>query len=265
MQFSVLASGSTGNSLYVETEQVRILIDAGLSGKQITERLSLVGADPATLTAIFVSHEHIDHVKGVGVLARKYQIPIYMNEATWRNLPSSVGEIPPTLQHIFPVHSSIELKNIRIESFPISHDAAQPMNFWIANRDAKLAVVTDLGYVNQKIVDRVTDVDTLIWESNHDVEMLRMGAYPWSVKRRILSDVGHLSNEDAAVALTDILKGKGENVYLAHLSKDNNLRELAHMTVKNILEETGLRKNRDFHLHPTFDDKPTPLRKVRTS
>lgn len=263
MKFSVLASGSSGNSLFIESEKARVLVDVGLSGKQLEQRLHHIGIDPATLTAIFVSHEHIDHVKGLGVLVRRYQLPVYMNEATWRNLPSSVGEIPEMFQNVLETGAALELQDLRIETIPISHDAAEPMGFHFRQQEEQLAIVTDLGYVNQRIIDQVTGVDTLIWESNHDVEMLRMGAYPWNVKRRILSDVGHLSNQDAGEALTEILRGVGEHVFLAHLSRDNNLSELAHLTVKNILEDTGLQVGRDVHLWPTYDDRPTPLRKVK--
>lgn len=262
MKFSVLASGSTGNSLFIETEQTRILVDAGLSGKQLENRLKQIDVDPSTISAIFVSHEHIDHVRGLGVMSRRYQIPIYMNEATWSSLPSSVGQIPEEVQNIFETGASLEFHDLHVESIPISHDAAEPMGFFFGSGKETLAICTDLGYVNQRIVDQVSGVDTLIWESNHDVEMLRMGAYPWNVKRRILSDVGHLSNEDAGAALTEIIKGMGEHIYLAHLSKDNNLSELAHLTVKNILEETGMKVGRDVHLWPTYDDRPTPLKKV---
>ncbi|MBA4494080.1 MBL fold metallo-hydrolase [Paenactinomyces guangxiensis] len=264
MRFSVLASGSTGNCIFIESERARVLVDAGLSGKQIEQRLQKIGIDPTTLTAVFVSHEHIDHVKGLGVLVRRYQIPIYTNEATWNHLPSSVGEIPELYQNIIETGASLELEDVRVESIPVSHDAAEPMGFQFRQKtDETLAVITDLGYVNQRITDQVTGVDTLIWESNHDVDMLRMGSYPWNVKRRILSDMGHLSNQDAGEALTDIVRGMGENVYLAHLSRDNNLSELAHLTVKNILEDTGLQVGRDVYLWPTYDDRPTPLREVR--
>ncbi|MBA4541907.1 MULTISPECIES: MBL fold metallo-hydrolase [Thermoactinomyces] len=263
MKFSVLASGSTGNALFIESDKTRILIDAGLSGKQLEERMKKIDIDPSTIEAIFVTHEHIDHVRGLGVMARRHQIPVYMNEATWLSLPSTVGEIPEPLQNVLETGAALQFQDLTIESIPISHDAAEPVGYQIRQGRECLATVTDLGYVSKRIVDQVNGADTLIWESNHDVEMLRMGSYPWNVKRRILSDTGHLSNEDAGAALTEILKGIGENVYLAHLSRDNNMSELAHLTVKNILEETGMKVGRDVHLWPTFDDRPTPLREVR--
>jgi phosphoribosyl 1,2-cyclic phosphodiesterase len=263
MKFSVLASGSSGNSLFIESDRLRVLVDAGLSGKQMAERLERIGVDPCTLSAIFVSHEHIDHVRGLGVLARRHRIPVYMNESTWKNLPSSVGEIPEPLLHFLESGAALELEDLLVEPIPVSHDAAEPVGYHFRHGQETLAIVTDLGYVSRRIMDRVRGTDTLIWESNHDTEMLRMGSYPWNVKRRILSDVGHLSNEDAGEALTEILRGAGENVYLAHLSKDNNMSELAHLTVRNILEEAGFRTGRDVHLWPTFDDRPTPVREVR--
>ncbi|MFC4077262.1 MBL fold metallo-hydrolase [Salinithrix halophila] len=262
MKYSILASGSSGNALYVETEQTRILVDTGLSGKQLEQRMMAIGVDPTDLSALLVTHEHMDHVKGLGVFARRYKLPVYMNEATWENLPSTVGQISLEQQHVFKTQSVLELEDLIVESFPISHDAAEPMSFCFHSRGTSLGLVTDTGYINQGIVEKVREADALIFESNHDVEMLRMGAYPWNVKRRILSDVGHLSNEDAAEALLHILRGEGEDVYLAHLSQDNNLAELAHLTAKGILEEEGLKVGKDIHLRETWPDRPTPLRTI---
>ncbi|SMO68399.1 MBL fold metallo-hydrolase [Melghirimyces algeriensis] len=259
MKYSILASGSTGNALYVEAGATRILVDAGLSGKRLEKLLTTIGVDPSTLSSILVTHEHSDHVKGLGVFARRYQLPVYMNEATWANLPSAVGEIPLKQQHVFATSSCLELADLVVESFPISHDAAEPMSFCFHHQGARLGLVTDTGYINARIVEKVKGCDALVFEANHDVNMLRMGAYPWNVKRRILSDVGHLSNEDAGEALLDILQGRGEDIYLAHLSQDNNLTELAQLTVKNVLEEQGIEVGGDLQLRETHPDRPTPL------
>lgn len=263
MRFSILASGSTGNAIYVETDRIRLLIDAGLSGKQLEQRMRMIGADPSSLNAILVTHEHIDHVKGLGVCARRYRLPVYMNEATWEHLPSSVGAIPIDQQHVFSTHSVMEVGDLTVESFSISHDAADPMGFCIHSAEGSLALVTDTGYVSRRIVEKVAKAEAIIFESNHDVEMLRMGSYPWNVKRRILSDTGHLSNEDAAEALLEIISGNGENIYLAHLSQDNNLMELAHLTVKSILEEGGLQVGKDVRLRETYPDRPTSLQQLK--
>lgn len=263
MKFSVLASGSSGNALYIETEKTRLLIDAGLSGKQLTGRLAQIGVQPETLTAILVSHEHIDHVKGLGVMARRYKLPVYLNEATYQHLPSSVGEIPSPLLHFLKNGAALSLDDIGVESIPISHDAADPLGFRFFHGSESLAIVTDLGYVNEQIIRNLEGIDSLIWESNHDVNMLRMGNYPWNVKRRILGDTGHLSNEDAAAGLCEIVRGIGEQVYLAHLSQDNNLLELAHLTVKNMLQEAGLQVGTDIILKETYPDRATHLQEVK--
>ncbi len=166
---------------------------------------------------------------------------------------------PPEQQHVFSTLSTLELEDLTVESFPISHDAAEPMGFCFHHEGAQLGLVTDTGYIHQRILDKVAGCDALIFESNHDVNMLRMGRYPWNVKRRILSDVGHLSNEDAGWALVEILRGNGEDIFLAHLSQDNNLTELAHLTVKEVLQEQGLHVGRDVRLWETHPDRPTPL------
>lgn len=263
MNVSILASGSTGNAVYLEKDDCRILIDAGLSAKQLELRLKAIEVEPESIQALFITHEHIDHVKGLGVWARRYQLPIFLNDATRNNLPSSVGEIPDNLFRSFANDSTLTWQGFEIESFRISHDAADPMGFLISADGESLAIVTDTGYISERIVKKVKGADTLIWESNHDVEMLRIGPYPWNVKRRILSDVGHLSNQDSGDALLEVLQGTGENVYLAHLSQENNLQELAHLTVQNILEEGGLAIGYEARLLETYPDRPTPLMPVK--
>ena len=262
MRFSILASGSSGNSILIETERTKVLIDAGLSGKQIEGRLQGVGVNPTSLDAILVTHEHSDHIKGVGVLARRYQIPVYTHEKTWRELDRLIGEIPEDQRFIFDDGEVRHFADLDIESFGTSHDAAYPMGFCFHHGQKKLSLATDLGYVSQKIKDKIKDSHVYIFESNHDVEMLRMGHYPWNIKRRILSDVGHLSNEDAGIALCDVLGGNKEKVYLSHLSKDNNMMELARLTVKNILDEHGLVTDKDVLLLDTSPVQPTPLEEV---
>lgn len=258
MRFSVIASGSTGNSFYIETEKVRLLVDAGLSGKQIEAGLKKIGVDPSTLDALLVTHEHSDHIKGVGVLARRYELPIYTNESTWEAMDGQIGAISIKQKCLFQTGEAKDFADLTVESFGISHDAAEPMGFCFYHGSKKLSLVTDLGYVSDRIKEKVRGSQAYIFETNHDPEMLRMGSYPWSVKRRILSDVGHLSNELAGEALVDILKGEGEKVYLAHLSLDNNMADLARMTVDSILTEAGLEVKKDVRLFDTYHDRPTP-------
>lgn len=263
MKFSVLASGSTGNAIYVETEEARLLIDAGLSGKRIEQLMSEVDIDPTSLDALLVTHEHADHIKGLGIMARRYNLPIFANGPTWDVLPPLIGEVNEAQKQIFETGAVKQFGNLTVESFGISHDAAEPMGFCFYEGDLKLSLTTDTGYVSEKVKAKISGSDVMIFESNHDVEMLRMGSYPWSIKRRILSDYGHLSNEMAGDALIDIMNGDTDRVYLAHLSKDNNIPQLAHLTVKNILEEHGITEGKDITLFETYPDKPTAMYEIK--
>ncbi|CEH32582.1 MBL fold metallo-hydrolase [Aneurinibacillus migulanus] len=262
MRFSVLASGSTGNSFFIESKNSKVLVDAGLSGKQIEKLLEEAGVNAADLDAILITHEHSDHIKGVGVLARRYQLPVYANSKTWEQLDRQLGKIAEDQRLIMEAGEMTEFGDMKVESYGTSHDAAEPMGFCFYENDMKVSLTTDLGYVSQRIKDTVRGSDAYVFESNHDVEMLRMGSYPWNTKRRILSDVGHLSNETAGEALGDILAGKGETVYLAHLSKENNMTELARLTVKNILEDYGFKDQEHVKLMDTSPVRPTKMQEI---
>lgn len=261
IKYSVLASGSTGNSIYVGTENVNFLIDAGLSGKKIEEGLGKIGVDPKKIDGILITHEHDDHIKGIGVLARKHSIPLYANEKTFAHLPTHIGKIEEESKYIFETGAVRDFADLQIESFAISHDAAEPVGYLFRQDELQVSVVTDLGYVSQKIKQKIAGSDALIFEANHDVEMLRMSSYPWSIKQRILSDVGHLSNEASGEALSEIISGDTQKVYLAHLSRENNLPELAKLTVKNILEDYGITEQ-DVQLMDTYFNGPTALEKI---
>ncbi len=259
VRFSVLASGSTGNAIYVATDRISVLIDVGITGKQAEAALREISVDPTELSAILVTHEHVDHIKGIGVMARRYNLPIYANQKTWSELDGQIGTIREDQKRLFEVGEKKELEDLGIESFGISHDAVEPMGFCFYHNNKKLSVATDLGYVSDRIKETIRGADAYVFESNHDVELLRMSQYPWSIKRRILSDVGHLSNEAAGEAMIDVLGGRAERVYLAHLSKENNMIDLARLTVKGILEESGLKVGDDVHLRETYPDRPTKL------
>ncbi|OCA81186.1 MULTISPECIES: MBL fold metallo-hydrolase [unclassified Bacillus (in: firmicutes)] len=259
MKFSVLASGSTGNSLYVESGEHSFLVDAGLSGKKMTELLNKIDKRPEDLSGIFVTHEHSDHIKGLGIMARKYQLPIYANANTWRAMDGLIGEIPTDLKFEFGMETVKSFGNLDVESFGVSHDAAEPM-FYVFHQDGKkLVTITDTGYVSDRMKGIIKNADVYIFESNHDVSMLRMGRYPWSVKRRILSDVGHVCNEDAAIAMSEVAGDRTKRFYLAHLSKDNNMKDLARMSVSQTLETKGIRAGEQFSLYDTDPNEPTEL------
>lgn len=258
LRFSVLASGSTGNAFYIESEKQKLLVDAGLSGKQMDRLFEKINVDPSELSGILVTHEHSDHIKGLGVLARKYRLPVYANEKTWKAMENKIGKLSVDQKFLFEMEQVKTFGDIDVESFGVSHDAANPMFYVFHHEGKKVALVTDLGYVSERIKKTVEKADAYIFEANHDVEMLRMGRYPWSVKRRILSDSGHVSNEDSGLALADIIDNNTERVYLAHLSLDNNMKDLARMSVGNILRERGI----EVELHDTDPKEPTALYEV---
>lgn len=258
MRFSVLASGSTGNAFYIEHDETKLLVDAGLSGKKIEELFQQIDADPAKLTGILVTHEHSDHIKGLGVMARRYNLPVYANEKTWKAMESTIGELKTDQKFHFAANSVKLFGTIEVESFSVSHDAADPMFFNFRANDKKVTLITDLGYVSEKIKGVIQGADAYIFESNHDISMLQMSSYPWNVKRRILSDYGHVSNEDCGLALSDVISERTKRVYLAHLSKENNLKELARMSVDQVLRERGI----EMDLHDTDPETATPLYEV---
>ncbi|EGF87694.1 MBL fold metallo-hydrolase [Gemella haemolysans] len=236
MKLSVLASSSSGNSIYIEHNNFKCLVDAGLTGKKVVENLAQIERDIKDINAIFVTHEHIDHIKGVGVLARKYNIPVYANKLTWQNM-TKCGEISSDLKFHFEKEESKIFDDVVVNSFGVSHDAINPQFYTFECEGKRVSILTDTGYVSDKMIDYVKDSHTIVYESNHEENVLLSGPYPWTTKQRILSDMGHLSNTDSANYLTKIVGDSTKNVFLAHLSEQNNTKELARMaadmTLKN--------------------------------
>ncbi|MGO4370228.1 MBL fold metallo-hydrolase [Paenibacillus sp. YIM B09110] len=264
LRFTVLASGSTGNATIVQGSEKTVLVDAGLSMKKLDEVMREQGIAGHHIDALFVTHEHSDHIKGLGAFARKYELPIYANEATWGALERHVGNIAPEKRVIMETGEALDFGPMKVQSYPISHDAAEPVGYTFEERGEKLSLATDLGYVSEKVKRQIIDSDVLVLESNHDTEMLRMGRYPWNIKRRILSDVGHLSNVAAGEALCELMTDRTKRVYLAHLSLDHNVMDLAKLTVNSILEDHGIFYKKEEHpLRETHHDKPTPWDEVR--
>lgn len=258
LRFTVLSSGSTGNATVVATDSATVLIDVGLSGKKIEELMNEREISGRDLDAVLVTHEHSDHIKGLGAFARKHELPVYANEKTWAAMMGKIGELPETQRRILPTDGVMELADLRIESYAISHDAVEPVGYCFYADGAKLSLATDLGYVSEKVMRQLHNSDVLVLESNHDVNMLRMGRYPWNIKRRILGDTGHLSNEAAGEALCSLLTGNLRRVYLAHLSQEHNQMDLAKLTVNTVLEDNGIfyQKN-EFAICDTYYDRPT--------
>ncbi|SMP58726.1 MBL fold metallo-hydrolase [Anoxynatronum buryatiense] len=247
--FCTLASGSSGNCHLLSNNGEALLIDAGLSGKQIQQRLTDVSVDPARLTGILISHEHQDHIQGAGILSRRFDLPIYANAATWEAMAPKLGNIKPEHQRIFDSKKPFAVGSIGITPYHLSHDAAEPVGFVMETGKVKVCIATDLGQIPTTLMKTVENADLVIMESNHDVDMLQVGHYPYPLKRRILSDLGHLSNEAAGMAVVDMVRNNVKSVLLAHLSRENNFPALALSTVTGILAENGMVPGRDLELN----------------
>src|SRR3984957_7815366 len=241
---SMLASGSRGNCAYVSCSRTRILVDAGISCRETFKRMKLLGEDPQSLSAILITHEHSDHVYGLATLAKKLRIPIFMTGAThaaWARAMRTVNGERPQLEQMerFESGHRFQVGDIEVKPFTIPHDAADPVGFTFRVEGAKVSVATDLGYLPANVREHVRGSDILIMESNHDVEMLRGGSYPWSVKQRVASNVGHLSNEKLADFFTSDYDNSAAFVVLAHLSEQNNHPEIARREADKALATRG--------------------------
>jgi phosphoribosyl 1,2-cyclic phosphodiesterase len=233
LRMCILGSGSKGNCTYIESPEGRILIDAGLSAREIERRLRQVGRTPEGLDGVLISHEHSDHIQGAGALARRFKIPIYANIGTWQGAQHLIGAIDEWR----PFHTGVlfGVKDLLIDPFSLPHDANDPVAFRVAWRRRLIAIVTDLGYPSQLVRERLKGCHLVVLEANHDDAMLKAGPYPWPVKQRIGGKAGHLSNLQSSELLRDVLHDELEHVVLAHLSETNNLPDLARVTAQEVL------------------------------
>jgi len=255
VKFCSLYSGSSGNSTFISAGKTKILIDAGLSGKRIIEALFSIGENPSELSAILVTHEHSDHIKGVGIISRKFNIPVFANKKTWEAMEDFIGPIKMENMVCFDTQQEFEIGDICVKPFPIPHDAAEPVGFNMFVGTKKVTVATDIGHINRSLLNSFEMSDLILLESNHDIEMLRVGRYPWPLKKRISSDIGHLSNDMAAKVVAYMAeKGTGKFL-LGHLSKENNFPELAYQTVYNALCEKKIFPESDVMLDVALRDR----------
>lgn len=261
VEITILGSGSGGNCCYIQSGETRLLVDAGLSGRQIRTRMASIGCSPETLTGILITHEHSDHIKGLKQIAAKLEIPIYANRLTleaindqWKTRFNA---------RVFQTGSAFDLGEIEVQSFSVPHDASDPVGFVLQTPAGELGFLTDLGHITRMIIDRVKDVKALILETNYDVGLLQKDTKrPWSIKQRIISRHGHLSNEAAASALEGLVSDRLQSIYLAHLSKDCNSPKLAHKVISRRLEEM-----RASHVSLVIADQdlPSPTQKFGKS
>lgn len=242
MRLCSISSGSDGNCIYIGGKDTNVLVDAGISGKKIEAGLGKIDVDPAKLDGIFITHEHGDHVAGVGVMARRYHIPIYSTvETIYAMLHTrNVGKIPVELLHYVEPDQKVSVKDMEVIPFSISHDAVNPVAYTFEENGHKIGVATDLGTYNDYVVDHLKESEVLLIEANHDVNMLQVGPYPYVLKQRILGKKGHLSNLLSANLVCDLVDDKVKHVILGHLSKENNFPDLAYETVKCELQDRGI-------------------------
>lgn len=256
MNYCSLASGSSGNSHYISTENTKILLDVGMSHRYIKKALESIGESIESVDGIFITHEHTDHIKGLPMILKKQKIPVFITEPTFEKIKTKIREEDMDQVIIVNSQTNLSIGDVAIQAFDISHDAADPKGYVFRHQDKKLSIVTDIGTMTDQIVEFITGSNFLVIEANHDVNMVMYGAYPYYLKRRILSEFGHLSNEDAAKTILKVYKsGSLKNVVLAHLSKENNLPELAHLTVKRLLEEKGIDTDQEINLDLTYRDR----------
>ena len=234
MKMCSIASGSSGNCIYIGSDTTHLLVDTGISKKRIEAGLETVGVKGEELSGILITHEHIDHIQGLGVLSRKFKIPIYATKGTIAGIEKcrSIGKMPEGLLNPIVADETFTLGDITIDPFAISHDANEPTGYRLDCQDKSVAVATDLGVYDEYIVNKLQNLDAVLLEANHDVHMVEVGPYPYPLKQRILGDRGHLSNEHTGRLLCDILHRGLKNIILGHLSKDNNYAKLAYETVR---------------------------------
>ena len=234
MRMCSIASGSSGNCIYTGSGQTHLLVDAGISAKKVEEGLRELQIEGKDIQGLLITHEHSDHIKGVGILARRYGFPIYATGGTIARMKKmkSLGSIDEGLYHVICADRRFAIGDLEIEPFRISHDAAEPVAFRFTCSGKSAAVATDMGIYTDYIVEHLKGLDVLLLEANHDIQMLQVGPYPYPLKRRILGECGHLSNESAGQLLCRILHDQMKKIYLGHLSKENNYAELAYETVK---------------------------------
>ena len=242
IKFCTLSSGSSGNSVFVGNDRAKLLIDAGVTAKTIAAELRAVGEDPAAIDYIFVTHEHIDHVRGLGVMSRKFGTRICANRRTWKAIGDSVGPIDPDRRLVledFP--GEICAGDLSVSYFSISHDAADPVGYCVSDRRRKITVATDTGVISPEVKEYFKGSSAVLIESNHDLDMLKYGPYPPYLKARIRSDHGHLSNVACGELAAELALSGTKAIILGHLSTENNTPGVAYDTVRSTIESAGVR------------------------
>lgn len=241
--FCSLYSGSSGNSLLVETKNTKILVDAGVSSKKIETALTNLNIDPSTINGILITHEHSDHVQGLGTFSKKYNLPVYVNQKTLDAMPNQKEKISEKNIKKFTIEEKFEIGDIQIKPFSIPHDAANPCGFSIFNDNKKISIATDIGHMTNGILKNLEDSIFVLLESNYDPEILKSSRYPYQLKSRIAGPTGHLSNESAGKTISHLINSGLQQAMLGHLSKESNFPELAYKTVIDEIISSNYNEN----------------------
>lgn len=256
MYFCPLYSGSSGNALFCQYGDTRLLIDAGKSGRTIEDALASIGTDIRSISGVLITHEHSDHIQGAGVLARKYHLPLYATRETWNAMEGKIGRIPPDTMRFFEAGKDFWLGDIGVSAFSIPHDAADPVGFRLYGGSLSISTATDLGWFSDEVFRRIAGSTLVLLESNHDPDMLRANPhYSAALKARILGDHGHLSNESCAGALLKLIDAGTADVILGHLSGENNTPTLARRVSVAALEREGIRPEEDVRVEVALRDE----------
>jgi phosphoribosyl 1,2-cyclic phosphodiesterase len=261
LNFCSLYSGSSGNCLFVETESTKILIDCGTSLKKVTEGLESIDKKIEDIDAILVTHEHIDHVQSLGNASKKFNIPVFTNFETLEAMPKQKEKISDNNQKLFEVGKEFQIGDLEIHPFEIPHDAANPCGFSIYNNKSKLTIATDLGHMNNDLINNMKGSSFILLESNYDPEILKCSRYPYILKQRISGPKGHLSNNLAGKTISELTKSDLKEVMLGHLSKENNFPELAYQTVVEELQNNNIDLN-ELRLSVASRDKHSKIIKI---
>jgi len=259
LRFAPLFSGSSGNAIYVGCGDTHILVDAGLSGTRVANELGKIGLHPSQLAAILVTHEHTDHTQGVGILSRKYHLPIYATEGTWEGMGGKIGSVDAHNRCIIEPEQDFYMGGMNITPFATPHDANQSVGFSFECDGARFAIATDLGCIKKGWFNHVKGADAVLLESNYDPGMLQAGSYPYELKRRILSNKGHLCNDDAGACALELVKAGARHIVLGHLSKENNFPELARQCTELVLRAAGAIPGEDVRLDVAGRDGVTGI------
>ena len=250
LRFQSLASGSSGNCYYVGNMSYGILIDAGIGARTIRKHLRSIGLDFDKIWGLFVTHDHADHIRAVGTLGERFHIPVYATQKVHEGINRNycVTQKLSTCQKYFEKNETVEVGEFSVTSFPVSHDATESVGYTVEYKGKKITFATDLGYVSDDVIEHLSQADYLILEANYDEKMLLNGKYPYYLKQRIIADTGHLSNDQTANCLSEYYHERLQHVFLCHLSKENNLPELAYNTVCQCLERKQIIVGKDLNL-----------------